>query len=807
MLLGLVLAGSVLAIGSVHLAAILVFAPLAVVAGVVGTLGLRTSFRNVPLAAWLLLGLALYTMLQATPLPMALVRAIAPHNAEVWERARSGLGMNLGWAHLSIDPGASWVEALKWLAYAGVFLCAAFIARERGASTVLQVVFASAVGVALITLTHRITGATSLYGVYRPQYATPSFALAPLLNANNLAGYLNLGAFAGIGLVVSKTSTWPRWLVAVGVSITVGVSGLAASRGGWASLALGVPLLALLLWRAGRGQARRLVVVGLPLLAVTGGIALFLMSVSDKVLHTVRSEGLRKLDLIAWTKPMIKDHLWLGVGRGAFESAFPPYRQDIGYHVYSYAENFAAQWVSEWGLPVALAALVGFVIAMRPVARRTRFSLSAASAVVGVLVLLLHNLFDLALEVFSVAAAMFAVLGAEWGAGTRVRSGTSEAKAQRSVAVAFALVAGLAFVLSLAVGRHSARSDREDLTAQLKEAEADGGRLSAFLQQVRAAIARHPGDAYLPLLMALATDRADQNPLPWIGRAIERDPKAGKPHLALARVLARRGAKGQALLAIKMAVEREYQLTETGAELALRITRDFDALLGSVPDGKYGSSMLSALAREDNDPKLRARLLDEAIARDPELASVRYSRVDGILSSLDSKNGECPPERRRDCLARLTSLAADLARIDAGSSRQAVVGARLLIAEGRASEAEQRLSEACRTLSAPVECWRWRVVAADRAGELVPLSDAMRTYLSAVCSNSDECAKAATWLGNVASARKEWVLAVRMYERAAKESNEPAAWQRVANAATQAGLDSVALRAREKAGARRTSGD
>src|SRR6185503_8509553 len=99
------------------------------------------------------------------------------------------------------------------------------------------------------------------------------------LNPNNLAGYLNLGALAGLGLILTKKPILPTWLVGVGVMLIVGVDVTGATRDTWTELL---------------------------------------------------QKDLSKIAMLVWAKPLLRDHPWFGVGRGAFESVFPVYRFSPG---------------------------------------------------------------------------------------------------------------------------------------------------------------------------------------------------------------------------------------------------------------------------------------------------------------------------------------------------------------------------------------------------------------------------------------------------------------------------------------------
>lgn len=801
-LLAAVVAGSALAIGTVHVVALLAVAPFALAAGALALATERLSLARLPAPVWLMIALALYCVLQAIPLPIAIVQSVAARNAIVWRGSLELVGdAGARFFPVSLDPGATLVEALKWTCYASVFAVAAFVARERGLHSILAIVFGSALAVALITLAHRATGATRLYGLYKPEFAAPPFALAPLLNANNLAGYLNLGAFAGMGLVVARDAKRPRWLLALGVSVVVAVSSLSASRGGWLSLLMGVPLLVFALRRTRgslQGQRRR-VLIGLQLGALGCGLALFLLGATENVWKGLHEESLKKLDLLNWSRPLIAQHPWVGVGRGAFETAFPAYRGDFGHHIYAHAENFVAQWCSEWGLPVALLALGAFVWMFRPRALDLRHSASATSAYVGVVVLLAHNLVDLALEVASVSIALAAVLGGLWGASrSRAVPKLPDRLPFPAGSAAVALLGTALIGLVVVHGTHSAVDDRAELghavaTSGASPRTADVGDL---LGNIKSAIRRHPADPFLPMLGAVVLARTGGNALPWIARAIERDAMEGRPHMLLAYILATHGARDQALLETKLAVERDSALSAPGSLLVLGISHSFDELLRAVPPGTAGANFLVSLARRvKRVPELRAKLLEEAMRRDADFETAAVLRADDLLTDLAARSGACGGQQRPTCIARVQRICDALARAPHPSDKSVVIHARLLMTDGNLAEAQRVLAKGCLLEPDYADCWRLRVLAVPLDAPPDALNALANAYLDIACRKSRECSATAMWLGDQLARHRDWRGAARMYERSARESGSKAAWQRTANAASRAGMDALAMHA------------
>src|SRR5204863_415700 len=83
---------------------------------------------------------------------------------------------------------------------------------RRGAAWGITVVFVAAVLAALTTVGHGLAGATRVFGLYQPAFHASSWHIGPLLNPNNLAGYLNLGALSGLGLMQARKPRIPAWL-------------------------------------------------------------------------------------------------------------------------------------------------------------------------------------------------------------------------------------------------------------------------------------------------------------------------------------------------------------------------------------------------------------------------------------------------------------------------------------------------------------------------------------------------------------------------------------------------------------------
>lgn len=825
-LLAVAVVGSVLAIGTVHIQVLAVVAALVFAAAALAihrSAGARYGLpRSLPVITCG--ALVAYTLIQAVPLPMGVLRFVASSNADVWERALLPMGEAAPrWASISLDPGASVVEALKWSVYAAVFATSALIAARRGAAWGIALVFASAVAAALTTLGHGLASATTVFGLYQPAFRPLAWHVGPLLNPNNLAGYLNLGALCGLGILLMHRPPLPRWLTGVGVALIVGVEVTAASRGGVLALPIGV--IALALMTRGRGASGRGASTWLIGATVAGGAALAVLGGTSAVWNELYDKSFSKLEMVAWARPLLEDHPVFGVGRGAFESVFPFYRAAPGNVVFTHAENFPVQWAAEWGLPVAALAMGAFGWAFWPTRLGAQRSALAAGAWAGVAVLLLQNLADLAMEVPGVCIAAATVLGALWGdskrrsprntpSGTRaswLEEATSPAPASERAALGAALAAGgLGAALiagALGLGWRDVAVDRSAIRASFEAASnaaasraasnaAFAERAPALRRELRGAIARHPADPYFPLVGAQIAARVrDQSPIPWLQRALERGRTNGRAHLLLAEVLAGRATRKQALLELRLSIETDPALAGAAADLAVRWTKDFDDYLVAVPEGALGASVLFAIANRLGDPahtELRRRCDEAAIARDPAFVPARVRQAEERVRALAKGSTSALCADRERCQKEILEHARALEKAEPGTSTALRLRARLMLAEGRPEEAVRLLDRACEQVTDRKACLEVRAQAASEVKAIEPLEAAAKALLGASCVSAEACADSASWLASLHAGRGEANTALALYKRAAREDPSEKRLEELANAAARVGSHALA---------------
>lgn len=812
MLLSLLVAGSALAVGGAPPIVVIVLAPFAFLAAIATTL-MPTAGRGHSLAPFaLFVALAAYSVVQALPVPISLLKSVSPVGADVWSRALIPLGEDVARGSISLDRGASLHEALKWASYACTFFAATGVARRRGAEFGVAIVFGSAVIVATSTIGHQLLEARRVFWIYRPITSIDTHHIGPFLNPNNLAGYLNLGLFSGLGLLFGRRAMIPRTLTTIGCAILVGVGVLSGSRGGLLALLVGTVGFSALVFisrlrrdadGAEAGNVRRAIWLLPGILALGAGLVLVGRNARFMTEIASAGGGLDKFKVPMWTKPLVMDFKWLGIGRGAFESVFPAYHPPVkGNLVFTHPENLFIQWLSEWGLVGAIALLV-LVWLFRPNRLAIFRSALNAGVLVGVGTLLLHNLADLSIELFGVGTALAVLLGSLWGDERRV--GARGEFADRSWAVRAVSATAVALWIVVAVRRdHGVTQDRIAVNALIT---AGADRSETASAAIRRSMLAHPADYYFPLAGAMVALQRAENPIPWIQRALERGPVIGRTHFVLAEILARRNADNQALLELKTAVECEPALASTVGVFALQISRSASDLLRVVPEDSPASvqaDVLEAMCeRLDRPEDIDAvEILDrETLTRDPTRRSALERLVSRRLIALPTNTPPC--ESHAKCVEELTALATDAKERWPKSSRSAQILSELARVEGRVDDALAILKEAC---SLPVDAPAClRLLAALASVDDLP--DVLSRYTSVSCTNRNDCAAAHDWAAGILESRRQWAQAFTSRERALEQVLTDERLLGAARDAETAGLYGDAIRILQRLKARKKGSD
>ncbi|WP_163990500.1 O-antigen ligase family protein [Pyxidicoccus caerfyrddinensis] len=645
---------------------------------------LRFPLLAVPLAAG-----AVLCAVQLLPLPAAVLDVLSPEAAALRDFALAPMGLD-GARPVSLDPPATWRELAKHVAYLLCFLAAVQVCRARPSRERLLAVLAfTGAALVVVGLGHALLGVQSLFGVLPWVDARPTL-VTPFGNPNHLAGFLGLASTVALGLALT---TRPRSR-ALPYALAAGAGGLGVvltlSRGGIAFFVFGQALLAVLLLRRRRETTGRAPPVwarsAAALLGLLAVLAVGAYTAADRLWAEARSadsvEELRHSKVGLW--PMMartaRAFPVLGMGRGAFEAAFPRYQSEPNPNTFTHPENAVLQGAVELGVPGLLLLAVaawGFARLLR----RQGLDALELAALSGVAALALHDLFDFSLELPACAVAALVVLGAVARPRERGRAGAAKpgcVKPSAWVLGTGVALTGLALV-ALVPGRHHL-SDAEAELAGLVTARAPESDVRA---RGLTLIDRHPSDYLLYRLVASAY--AARGPevageaLAFINRALYLSPHDAVAHRVAARALLELGRRSQGFLEYRLAYEAGDLSVLQGE--ALRRVRSLEDLAALTPDA----------------PEVAVRLLDSLGNTPGRLgAALAYSgwareHFEGRAGQAALWAREARLRLRKSELPAAEAACAEVERLEPEALDTHLLRAEVLRAQGRRDDALQTL--------------------------------------------------------------------------------------------------------------------
>ena len=664
-----------------------VHGPLVVLAGLAFVLACVGAWRqqrslHLPLLAVPLGAGALLCLLQLVPLPPGLLAVLSPEAAGLRDFVLVPLGLD-GPRPLSMDPPATWRELARHVAYLLTFVAAVQVCRSgRARRRLLTTRAFTGAGVAVLGLLHALLGFQTLFGVIPFVHARPPL-LTPFGNPNHLAAFLGLSATVSLGLALSsegRTRAVP-YVLATGLSGT-GVL-LSLSRGGIAFFVFGMLAFALLLVsrREGTERARtwgrggRVLLCLLAVLAVGGQIASEHLAAELETADSV--EELRHSKVAQWpVLASVARAYPLGLGRGAFESAFPRYQTQPVLHTATHPENAVLQLATEFGVP-GLLLLAVTLWGFGRLSRREGLGAAELAVLAGVAALGLHELFDFSLELPASAVAVWVALASVARPEDRQR-----AEAPRGHAPPRVLAAGVALTAVALAALVPGWSTLEKAEAELGALVAARAPLTEVRARGLALIDRHPADHALQDLMGMAHVNAGRaeavQALAFANRALFLNPVDAWAHRVAAHALLTLGHRTQAFLEYRLAFEAGDQALMWSE--ALEGARTLAELQALTPDtARYVVPFASQLQRAGHQELLL-----------PWLAWAR-ERFDAVPESAQLWEREARARLQRRELAEADAASAEVSRRAPDALSSHLLRADVLQALGRGNEAVEVL--------------------------------------------------------------------------------------------------------------------
>ncbi|MDP2270225.1 MAG: tetratricopeptide repeat protein [Archangium sp.] len=570
---------------------------------------------------------AVVAMLQLIPLPPALLGVLSPPAAELREYTLVPLGLTQ-WRPVTMDVPST-LRGLGRAVSLGMLL---FVATELGRLAgvrrrLFKVLALSATATAVCGFVHLLAGLDALFGVVHFGGNVPF--ITPFGNTNHLAAWLLLGGTVALGLSLDSPTRdealgWGLCAATCGVAVF-----LSYSRGGAASFIFTWLLVGAAALASKAGSVRRV----LPWVLIGGTIlGAGLLAFDDLV---ERADSLASVEKFSATKialwPMLTHGVvqfpWLGMGVGAFELGFSRFHDHDLTVTFTHPENIVMQVVADLGVPGAV--LLGAIAAWSAwlLWRRVRGAALERTAFLGLLGLVVHDVFDFSLELNAVPVAAAIVLGSL--ASLDEERGRQAVRA-KGMFIAAAVSALAFFSVGFGLPHH--------LAAEAKLAEAITEKRPPADVRARglALINRHPSDWVLyAQLAADVSGRSDpREALAWVNRLLFLRPRDARAHVAAARALLRLQAPMQALAELKLAwLYGDPTTLELGLSLAEK-EGDWGRVLLERPGHlELAWAVLMQRGRPADARKLLQAALDfppsQAVGEEAALLVVRHDAARG----------------------------------------------------------------------------------------------------------------------------------------------------------------------------------
>ncbi len=555
-LLVVLLVGSPLAVGTVHLETWLAVFGLSAVAACAALLATDQPPRPPALALLLIGAWGSAVLLPLIPLPDALLSRLSPGAAALRDVPLPGGASPALWP-VHQAPGEGALEVLRWASVSLFALAVGWRLADRTMQRRLPwLLLASGVLAALVCLIQTGLQEPLILWLYQPRHRETTFWKPTFVNPNHWSAWLTLVAAIGAGLVLSERSRPQRWLAAaVGTALVVVLLLWAPSRSGILGAAAAASVLGLASLR-GRPSLRR--VVG-TVLTVGGGAAaaaLVVMARTRSRLDPFSGEVLGefgqnpRVDLVQDARSLLAAHPWTGIGRGALYDVLPSVRERPGTSVSRWVEVFPADMLVGFGLPLGALILLVLVALLVQGFRRARMHPARVGAAAGLFGLAVHEMADLATQ--TGAVLLTSVAAGLW---------LLRATADRSMAVRWGWCAVAALLAcTAAVGPSLRHADSERCEQRLSDLPWDEQDWPAFGRDEHR---WHPASFPLALRVAVEAQQrgALADALPWLNRAQRLAPRHPWPHLWTARLLRSAGLEGQALGEYRRAMEGDWRLS------------------------------------------------------------------------------------------------------------------------------------------------------------------------------------------------------------------------------------------------------
>jgi tetratricopeptide (TPR) repeat protein len=607
-----------------------------------------------------------FTALQCVPLPTWLIEFINPGAGAVYSKVFAEQHQT-AWRPNSLSVPFTAIELLKHMVYFMLFVTIVNYFNNRTRTRrLLKAIAWSGFSIALIGFFSKLFMAQSILGFYPVKAG--AFFFSTFVNPNHMAGFLLMCSPVALGLSLSARDRQDKVLFGF-LSVIMGVAVfMSMSRGGMVAYVVAMTLMAMFAGtrKSHRFQRVALVQAVLAVMLIVAGYLAF--DTITKELRTLGDLGaVREATKIqSWSAvgALIGEHPLMGVGRGAYITTYPRFKDLSVQSTFTHAENQTLQFLADWGVIVGGLFVLSILVCFWFGLSRSKQSISMAGCLVGVFGAFLHNQVDYNLEIAGVMV-MFVTLMSVMAALP-----FSHARQPGKLEFRFRMPGRLAWLLPVAAlimaiwaCPIAARYDYYALTPSLLELQneppAEPCDKSPLGRLVCDVMDKHPADYLAPLILGRSYMQSEKPDLGravhWLSVAMFLNPTEPTGHHLAGRALLFGGFTDQALSEYRLAITYAKGLQSVIVSEILKLTSNPELAIRVTPPEALARYKTARLLLSLGHKKAARRACRLALDQDSSLMVaydlfVEMTMADNKLTQalvLAQRSIEIEPEREK----------------------------------------------------------------------------------------------------------------------------------------------------------------
>lgn len=352
------------------------------------------------------------TILQLIPLPLSILKILSHKEYEIISAINgiySRIIEPIRFYTLSIEPYINLEYLIRVIVLLLIFIIA-FQSEFTETNILLKAIAYCGAIIVLYGFIEALLNFKTFYSQYT-NLTNEGILPSVFINTNHQAGFLGLATFAGISLYYSTDLKTERLFYLFASVLSGAGIFLTLSRGGIIAFISSIIFLSAIILK-GRLPSKKSIAIFLGI-SITIIIAFYMayqeITAELQTLTDIKRMENEKYRLVLNSLGLFKDFILTGVGKGGYEPIFNLYRGDTLFVSFSLMENQLFQQLSDYGI-IYFIIMVGLIIYFAFILLKNTLSLKTALLLTTIFYILLQNLVDFNLEIFSVQVATIVII-------------------------------------------------------------------------------------------------------------------------------------------------------------------------------------------------------------------------------------------------------------------------------------------------------------------------------------------------------------------------------------------------------------